>query len=194
MCSPFSPLLPPSPGDGPAEEGPLLKQSGKRLGHPAIRTITTAGLLCAVAVLLSGFSVPVGPTKCFPVQHAVNVVAGVLLGPWWAAGAAFAASAVRNMIGTGTLFAFPGSIPGALAVGFAWKVFKKDIAALAEPVGTGVLGAWLSAVIIAPSMNSAVGFGVLMPAFLASSVPGALIGLAVLTLLKRTGFRKEDEK
>jgi len=188
--SPFSP----SPGGGPAEEGSLLKQSAKVPAHPEIRTITTAGLLCAVAVILSGLSIPVGPTKCFPVQHAVNVVAGVLLGPWWAAGVAFAASVIRNMIGTGTLFAFPGSIPGALAVGFAWKVFKKDIAALAEPLGTGVIGAWLSAVIIAPSMNSAVGFGVLMPAFLASSVPGAFIGLAVLVLLKRTGFRKEDEK
>jgi predicted membrane protein len=43
-------------------------------------------------------------------------------------------------------------------------------------------------------MNSAAGFGVLMPAFLASSIPGAFIGLAVLALLKRTGFRKEDEK
>jgi energy coupling factor transporter S component ThiW len=188
------PFLPPSVGDGPTGEGPLLKKSGKAPGHPEIRTITTAGLLCAVAVLLSGFSIPVGPTKCFPVQHAVNVVAGVLLGPWWAAGVAFAASVIRNMIGTGTLFAFPGSIPGALAVGLAWKVFKKDTAAFAEPLGTGFIGAWLSAVIIAPSMNSAVGFGVLMPAFLASSVPGALIGLAVLALLKRTGFRKEDEK
>ncbi|MGC9489951.1 MAG: energy coupling factor transporter S component ThiW [Thermovirgaceae bacterium] len=188
--SPFSP----SPGDGPAEEGPLLKPSGKPPGHPEIRTVTTAGLLCAVAVLLSGLSIPVGPTKCFPVQHAVNVVAGVLLGPWWGAGVAFAASVIRNMIGTGTLFAFPGSIPGALAVGIAWKVFKKDIVALAEPLGTGIVGAWLSAVIIAPSMNSAVGFGVLMPAFLASSVPGALLGLAVLALLKRTGFRKEDGK
>ncbi len=147
-----------------------------------------------MAVLLSGLSIPVGPTKCFPFQHAVNAVAGVLLGPWWAAGAAFAASAIRNMIGTGTLFAFPGSIPGALAVGFAWKIFRKDLAALAEPLGTGIAGAWLSAVIIAPSTGSAVGFGVLMPAFLASSVPGAFIGLAVLALLKRTGFRKEDEK
>jgi hypothetical protein len=43
-------------------------------------------------------------------------------------------------------------------------------------------------------MDSAVGFGVLMPVFLASSVPGAFIGLAVLALLQRTGFRKEDGK
>jgi energy coupling factor transporter S component ThiW len=185
--SPFSP----SPGDGPAEEGSLLKQSVPPF---RIRTVTTAGLLCAMAVLLSGLSIPVGPTKCFPFQHAVNAVAGVLLGPWWAAAAAFVASVIRNMLGTGTLFAFPGSIPGALAVGLVWKLVGKDLAALAEPLGTGIVGAWLSAVIIAPSMDSAVGFGVLMPAFLASSVPGAFIGLAVLALLKRTGFRKEDEK
>jgi len=70
----------------------------------------------------------VGPTKCFPFQHAVNAVAGVLLGPWWAAAAAFVASVIRNMLGTGTLFAFPGSIPGALAVGLAWKLVGKDLA------------------------------------------------------------------
>ncbi|NCC96334.1 MAG: energy coupling factor transporter S component ThiW, partial [Synergistales bacterium] len=50
-----------------------------------LRRLTVAGLLTATALLLSGVSIPFGPTKCFPFQHTVNAVAGILLGPWWAA-------------------------------------------------------------------------------------------------------------
>lgn len=154
-----------------------------------LRALTLAGLLCASAVLLSGLSFPVGPTRCFPFQHAVNVVAGVLLGPWWAAGAAFTAALIRNLLGTGTPFAFPGSIPGALAVGLAWRLFRHDGAALAEPLGTGLVGALISAFVVAPALGKSVGLTVFMPAFLASSLPGSIVGLLVLTTLRRLGLR-----
>ncbi|MDD4366024.1 MAG: energy coupling factor transporter S component ThiW [Synergistales bacterium] len=171
-----------------------MKNPDAAAEKPAIRTVTLAGLLCAAAVLLSGFAVPVGPTRCFPFQHAVNAVAGVLLGPWWAAGAAFATSLIRNLLGTGTPFAFPGSIPGALAVGFAWKACRRDWAALAEPIGTGLIGALLSALIVAPALGKDVTLTVFIPAFLASSVPGAAIGLLVLTTLRRLGLRKDSSR
>jgi len=74
-----------------------------------LKNLILAALFAAMAVLLSGFSIPVGPTRCFPFQHAINAISGVLLGPWWAAGAALTASIIRNALGTGTLFAFPGS-------------------------------------------------------------------------------------
>ena len=69
-----------------------------------------AGILAGAGVALSFVSIPVGPTKCFPFQHSINVIAGVLLGPFWAVGTAFTTSLIRNMMGTGSLFAFPGSI------------------------------------------------------------------------------------
>ena len=46
-----------------------------------VRKMCIAGLLAGAAVLLSGVSIPMGPTRCFPFQHAVNAIAGVLLGP-----------------------------------------------------------------------------------------------------------------
>ena len=46
------------------------------------KKLALAGLLCAVAVVGSMFSFPVFGSKCAPVQHMVNVVSGVLLGPW----------------------------------------------------------------------------------------------------------------
>ena len=46
------------------------------------RKLALAGLLTAVAVVGGMFSIPIGAAKCSPVQHMVNVIAGVLLGPW----------------------------------------------------------------------------------------------------------------
>ena len=50
-----------------------------------VRKIVLAGLFAAMAVLLSGIHFPVGPIKAFPFQHMVNIVAGVMIGPWYAA-------------------------------------------------------------------------------------------------------------
>lgn len=145
-----------------------------------------AGVLAAAGVVLSFISFPVGPVRCFPFQHAINVVAGVTLGPWWALGAAFTTSLIRNIAGTGTLFAFPGSMFGALFVGAAARLAPqkfKIAAAAAEPIGTGVVGAWVSSVIIAPFIGRSVGFAFLSSSFFVSSIPGALIGAAILYAL-----------
>ena len=42
--------------------------------------LAVAALLVALGVLLSPLSVPVGAAKIFPVQHALNVMAAVILG------------------------------------------------------------------------------------------------------------------
>jgi len=160
------------------------------MNREAIRRLTLAGVLAATAMLLSGISFPIGPTRTFPFQHTVNAVAGVLLGPWWAAGAALVASIIRNAMGTGTIFAFPGSLPGALVVGFASRlpIFgkgRRHWAALLEPLGTGPIGAGLSAYLIGPAAGKAAGFGFLLSAFLASSIPGACLGFILLWAMRR---------
>ncbi len=157
-----------------------------------LRKLVLAALFASVGVFLSGLSIPLGPTRCFPIQHAVNVMAGVLLGPWWAAGAAFITSTLRLATGTGTFFAYPGSIPGALAVGLAASLFKRRriYAALAEPLGTSIVGTSLSSAVIAPAIHSGATFTMLFPAFLASSASGAFLGALVLAALSR--FRLEE--
>ena len=72
----------------------------------SVRKLTISGLLVAVAVVGSLFSIPVLGAKCSPVQHMVNVLGAVLLGPWYAVGMAFAASLIRNLLGLGSLLAF----------------------------------------------------------------------------------------
>ena len=72
--------------------------------------LAIAGVLTAAAVAGSLISVPVAGSKCAPVQHMVNVFAAVMLGPWWGIGIAFCASLIRNLLGIGSLLAFPGSM------------------------------------------------------------------------------------
>ena len=91
----------------------------------SIRKLTIAGVLVAVAVVGSLFSIPVLGAKCSPVQHMVNVLGAVLLGPWYALGMGFAAALIRNVLGLGSLLAFPGSMIGALLCGLAYKACPK---------------------------------------------------------------------
>lgn len=163
-----------------------MNASIKNSAGTRLRKLTIAGLLAAASLLLSGVSFPMGPARCYPFQHTINVLAGAALGPRWAAGTAFATSLLRNMAGTGTFFAFPGSIPGAIAAGLALRFFKKPWAALAEPLGTGIIGAALSAFILGPAMGKAAGFSAIAGAFFASSAPGALIGMGLLHILAKT--------
>ena len=88
--------------------------------HTNVQKLTLAGLFCAIAVVGSMFSFPMFGSKCAPIQHMINVLCAVLLGPWYGLGAAFAASLIRNLLGLGSLMAFPGSMVGALLCGLAY--------------------------------------------------------------------------
>ena len=87
--------------------------------------LAIAGVLTAAAVAGSLISVPVAGSKCAPVQHMVNVFAAVMLGPWWGIGIAFCASLIRNLLGIGSLLAFPGSMVGALCCGLVFRLTRK---------------------------------------------------------------------
>ena len=82
-----------------------------------IRKLAVAAVLVAVAVVGSLFSFPFLGAKCSPVQHLVNIIGGVYLGPWYSLGIAFCASLIRNIFGLGSLMAFPGSMVGAFLSG-----------------------------------------------------------------------------
>lgn len=90
-------------------------------------------------------SIPVGASKCAPVQHFINILGGVFLGPGYAVGMAFVTSLLRNLMGTGTLLAFPGSMFGAFLCGMLYKYGKHlPLAYLGELFGTSVIGGLLS--------------------------------------------------
>lgn len=100
-----------------------------------IKKLVLTALFVAIATYGGSlFSFPIGIAKCAPVQSLVNVLSGIILGPWWALGQALATSILRNLLGTGTVFAFPGSMIGAFLAGWLYQKFKKPVLA--------VLGRW----------------------------------------------------
>ena len=70
------------------------------------KKLALAGVLTALAIVGSFISVPVAGSKCAPVQHMVNILAAVTLGPAWGVGIAFCASLLRNLLGLGSFMAF----------------------------------------------------------------------------------------
>ena len=160
-------------------------------GGISTKKIALVAVLVAVTVVLSPINFPVGSSKCYPAQHMINGIAGVLLGPWHAAVMALFTGVIRNMLSLGTLHAFPGGIPGALVVGLFYRYVKKtDLAALVEPLGTVVVGATISALVVAPYLGKSFTVAFWWVAFAASSIPGSIIGFIVLTAIRRLGFAR----
>ncbi len=100
-------------------------------------------MLTAVAVALSTFSVPIGASRCFPVQHMVNVMAGVFFGAGLQWPSHFVLPSSEICL-NGKPSCIPGSMVGALLCGLAYRCTGKLTAACAaEIIGTGFLGAAL---------------------------------------------------
>ena len=159
------------------------------------RKSALAGVLCAVAVVGSMFSFPVFGSKCAPVQHMVNVLCAVLLGPWYGVAVAFVASLLRNLLGLGSLMAFPGSMCGALLCGIVYHKTKNLLATLAgEVFGTGIIGgllAWPVAVFLMGKAAGDIAFYAYVVPFLVSTVGGSIIAGVVLIALEKNGALKK---
>lgn len=142
--------------------------------------LTLSGLLIALGVVLSTVYIPLGGAKLFPIQHLINVIGAILLGPIYATINAFLISVIRNMVGTGSLLAFPGSMIGAFIAGHVYKRFKSyRLAALGELFGTGILGAMIAAPFAILFLGKEVGLFFFVIPFVISSFAGALIALAL---------------
>ena len=153
--------------------------------------LAIAAVLCAVAVVGSMLSFPVFGSKCAPVQHVVNVLCAVLLGPWYGVGVAFAASLLRNLMGLGSLLAFPGSMCGALLCGLVYSKWPKILpTAVGEIFGTGIIGGLLAYPIAITFMGVSVAkvafYAYIIP-FLISTTVGAVLAAVIILMLQRAG-------
>lgn len=161
--------------------------------NDATKRIALAGVLTAIAVVGSMLSFPVAGSKCAPVQHMVNILAAVTLGPWWGVGIAFAASLLRNILGLGSLMAFPGSMVGALCCGLMYMGTRKLApTCVAEALGTGILGG-IAAYPVAKFLMGAepVGLFVYVVPFLVSTVAGSILDFALITVLEKGGVFRQ---
>lgn len=157
-----------------------------------VRKLCMAAFLTALAVVGSLLQFPFLGAMCSPVQHMVNIIAGVYLGPWWAMGSGFCAALIRNIASLGSPLAFPGSMVGSFLCGamYHW-VFKKKplyirlpVAYLGELIGTSVIGGMLAYPVGAFVMGKeAALFTYVIPFFISCSV-GTVIAAVLVTALK----------
>lgn len=155
-----------------------------------LKKLALTAIFAAIAVVGSLFSFPVFGSKCAPIQHLINVLCAVFLGPWWGLAAAFISSLIRNLMGLGTLLAFPGSMCGALLAGLLYKYIRKLPAAyIGEVFGTAVIGGILAFPIASLIMGNdkAALFTFVVP-FLMSTAGGTIIAMVITIIMNQTGL------
>ncbi len=181
---------------------------------PYTRKVAISVGFVALGVVLSPLAnIPIGPIRAYPFQHMINIIVAIMVGPVYAAITATIIGIIRNAIGTGTFFAFPGGILGGIVVGlFYWYVRKTDWMALTENIGTVIIGGTIGYLIAAPltAPQYLLGFiriGPLTPfalvggpklmdpglltlwvMFALSSIPGSIVGLVAVKVLRRAGM------
>ena len=169
----------------------ILMQVDTPVGNTLPDMVITV-ILCLIVEKVVGslFSFPVFGSKCAPVQHLVNVLCAVTVGPWWALAQAFIASLIRNLLGLGSPLAFPGSMCGALLGGLLYKYGKKlPFAYLGEVAGTGIIGGMLSYPVAYLVMgNKAAALFTFVVPFLISTCGGTLIAIIITLPLKKSGL------
>ena len=156
-----------------------------------VKKLCIAALLTAVAVVGSLINIPMFGSKCSPVQHMVNILCAVMLGPYYGVISAFAASLLRNLLGLGSILAFPGSMIGALLCGIMYhKTRNVPLTLAAEVFGTGILGglaAWPVAIFFMGKEAGSLAFYTYVGPFLLSTVGGAILSGVIIGALHRSG-------
>jgi len=162
------------------------------------KKISLATVLTALGIVLASFLwFYVLDTMASPGQHLINAMAGVLLGPLWAAFIAFEIGIIRMSLGWGTIFSIPGGIPGGVVVGLFYWLLRKyagryaELAAFTEPIGTIFIGGTLAVYLFAPLQGKS---WLLIPIWIGwslSCIPGAVAGFIILRILRAAGFTRE---
>ena len=153
-----------------------------------IKKLTLSSMLISFGVILGHLIyIPIGVSKCFPIQHTINVISAIILGPFYSTVIAFTVSLLRNILGTGSLLAFPGSMVGALLAGVLYKVFKNTyLTMLGEIFGTGVLGALVAGYMAKYIMGQEISGLFFIYPFALSTIGGTIIAFLILNIIEFT--------
>ena len=156
------------------------------LTSAALRRMVLLSMLVAVGVVLSPILRVPGMA---PMQHFINVVCAVLLGPWYALSCALMIAFLRMTLMGINLLAVTGAVFGAVLSGLVYQKSGKLLGAVAgEIIGTGVIGAMVSY----PVMAFIYGHGdvalfTYIPSFILGTIIGGLLGYIFLRALQRQG-------
>ncbi|MFZ2353050.1 energy coupling factor transporter S component ThiW [Paucilactobacillus nenjiangensis] len=156
--------------------------------HKRIYRLTLTALFVAFGVVGgSMFEFTIGVAKVAPMQHLINLISGVILGPWAALTQAFLTSLIRNILGTGTILAFPVSMIGAFCSGWIFKKTRKLIfAVFGELIGTGIIGAIVAYPVASLFLGTKGALWIFIPSFFLSALVGVVIGYGILKVMWKT--------
>lgn len=159
--------------------------------NSSTKKLTIAAFFVAIGVVFSFVNIPIGLAKCYPIQHMVNLLGAVFLGPIYSVLVAFCISLIRNISGTGSLMAFPGSMVGAFLAGMLfYKTYKISLAFIGEVVGTGIIGALIAYPVARFLLGKEMAiFGMVIP-FSVSTIGGSIIALVIILSIKNTALAK----
>lgn len=154
---------------------------------PSLLRLTTLAMLVAVGVLISPILRVEG--MC-PMAHLINIVCAVLLGPWYSLLCATVIGILRMALMGIPPLALTGAVFGAFLSGVFYRLSggRLIFAVLGEIVGTGIIGAMVSA----PVMTLLWGYeGITLlyyvPSFLCGTLIGGSIAFLLLKKLARSG-------
>ena len=152
-----------------------------------VKKLCLTAIFAGIAVVGSLFSFPLFGAKCAPIQHLVNVMCAIFVGPWWGVACAFVSSLIRNLTGLGSPLAFPGSMCGVLLAGLLYMLTKKRFSAyLGELFGTAVIGGMLACpVAILVLEREALVYTYIVP-FLISTGVGTLVAAIIVETMAKT--------
>lgn len=141
-------------------------------------------MLVALGVILSPILRVPGMA---PMQHFINVITAVFLGPWYALLGACLIAFIRMTLMGINLLAVTGAVFGAVLSGLLYKKTDKLImAVLGEILGTGVIGALVSYPVMGFIYgNKEVALFTYIPSFIAGTVMGGFIAYLFLVALKK---------
>lgn len=144
-------------------------------------------LLIAIGVIGSYLVVvPVGVIRAFPIQHFLNIITVVLVGPGASVTMATGAATLRLLLGTGSVLAFPGSIVGATFVAIVDRFTKKRIwLCIAEVVGTGLVAPFLCIPVAKIFLGSELLVMGILPSFFLSSLLGSILAYVLIPVLQQ---------
>ena len=102
---------------------------------------------------------------------------------------AFCTSLIRNLMGTGSLLAFPGSMAGAFLGAFLFRKTGRFVLAYAgEIIGTGIIGAMLCYPVAVLLMGKEIALFFYVVPFLTSTVCGTAMAVVLLEILRRSSL------
>ena len=149
------------------------------------KLVMTAMFACMAFVLNTFVYFP----AMAPFQHFMNVMAAVLLGPWYACMAALLCGILRMLSGR-TIQAVAGAIFGPILGGLLYRKTKSLwLTLVGEVIGTGIIGAIVSY----PLMKWFYGLDAqqwyyYIPFYTPSAVVGGAMGVAAMLILKKNGM------